>query len=77
MPTGESDRALLDAVHPEPDGETILFPIALHDRAIGLLYGDGVPPGDPGLLEDLAAAVATTAVVMENKLFAKLNVPRK
>ena len=71
VPTGEADRALVDATYPPPEGDTILFPIALHDRAIGLLWGDGVPPGDPGLLEDLAAAVAATAVVMENKLFAR------
>jgi hypothetical protein len=45
-----------------------MFPIALHEKAIGLLYADGVPEGDPGLLEGLAAAVAVTAVVMENKL---------
>lgn len=68
---GDADRTLAAAIEPAPEGETILFPIALHDRAIGLLYGDGVPAGDPGLLEDLAAAVATTATVMENKLFAR------
>ena len=68
----EADRLLAQAVGPPPEGETIFFPIALHERAIGLLYGDGVPEGDPGLLEGLAAAVAVTAVVMENKLLTRL-----
>ncbi|HVO31730.1 MAG TPA: hypothetical protein VMV18_13380, partial [bacterium] len=70
-PEGDADRALLAAIEPLPAGDVIFFPIALHDRAIGLLYGDGVPPGDPGMLEELAAAVSATAVVMENKLFAR------
>lgn len=68
----EADKLLARAVGPAPEGETIFFPIALHGRAIGLLYGDGVPEGDPGLLEGLAAAVAVTAVVMENKLLTRL-----
>ena len=67
-PEEEADKLLAEAVGAQPEGETIFFPIALHERAIGLLYGDGVPEGDPGLLEGLAAAVAATAVVMENKL---------
>lgn len=67
----EADKLLADAVGEAPEGETIFFPIALHERAIGLLYGDGVPEGDPGLLEGLAAAVAVTAVVMENKLLTR------
>ncbi len=67
-PQDDCDRALHAAVHPVPSGDTFLFPIALHERAIGMLYVDGVPSGDPGLVEGLAAAVAATAVVMENKL---------
>lgn len=69
----EADKLLAEAVGDAPEGETIFFPIALHERAIGLLYGDGVPEGDPGLLEGLAAAVAVTAVVMENKLLTRLS----
>lgn len=67
----EADKALADAVGNVSEGETIFFPIALHDRAIGMLWGDGVPTGDPGLLEGLASAVAVTAVVMENKLLVR------
>lgn len=67
----DADRALGDAVEPVPEGDAILFPIALHERAIGMLYVDGIPPGDPGMLEGLAAAVACTAVVMENKLLVR------
>lgn len=67
-PADDCDRALHAAVHPIPKGDTFIFPIALHERAIGMLYVDGVPTGDPGLVEGLAAAVAATAVVMENKL---------
>lgn len=67
----EADKLLASAVGDPPEGETIFFPIALHERAIGLLYGDGVPEGDPGLLEGLAAAVAVTATVMENKLLVR------
>ena len=66
--TDEADKNFQEAIGPAPDGDTIMFPIALHERAIGLLYADGVPPGDPAFLEGLAAAVAVTAVVMENKL---------
>ena len=64
----DADTKLTEALGPAPDGDAIMFPIALHERAIGLLYADGVPPGDPAFLEGLAAAVAVTAVVMENKL---------
>ena len=71
VPEDEADKALGEAIGIAPEGETIFFPIALHDRAIGLLYGDGVPEDDPGLLEGLAAAVAVTAVVMENKLLVR------
>ena len=67
-PLDDCDRALHAAVHPVPAGDAFLFPIALHERAIGMLYVDGVPSDDPGLVEGLAAAVAATAVVMENKL---------
>ncbi len=69
----DADRALAAAVEPVPSGDALMFPIALHERAIGMLYVDGVPSGDPGLLEGLAAAVAATAVVMENKLLYRTN----
>lgn len=71
VPEAEADEILKSAIGTAPEGETIFFPIALHDRAIGMLYGDGVPAGDPGLLEGLAAAVAVTATVMENKLLVR------
>ena len=71
VPEEDADKLLSEAVGTPIEGETIFFPIALHDRAIGMLYGDGVPAGDPGLLEGLAGAVAVTAVVMENKLLVR------
>lgn len=64
---GSVDQALEAALGTAPEHEIALFPIALGERPIGLLYADGLVLH--GLeMEDLAAAVSVTALAMENKL---------
>lgn len=67
---GEVDQRLADALGETPSEEIALFPIALGEQPIGLLYADGlVLYGNE--MEDLQAAVSVTALAMENKLLTR------
>lgn len=64
---GRVDESLEEAFGDSPAHEVAWFPIALGERPIGLLYGEALVLHGTEM-EDLAAAVAVTALAMENKL---------
>jgi hypothetical protein len=67
--TGGTDEAFSNALGPVL-GDVAVFPIAVEEQAIGLLFLDGLLFVG-AKLDDLRAAVAVTAVAMENKLLTR------